>query len=341
MLITIIFSMDGVKCRAPMRISFAGGGTDVPPFSDEYGGAVLNTAIAKYAYTTIKPIDHGLVLKSLDYLFGIEYKDKEELAKDGKIDLLKAALKNYAPQYGGMELSFFSDALPRSGLGASASAFVSLLTALNRAGNLDMTKKKIAEEAWKLEREELGNIGGKQDQYASAFGGINFIEFNGDKVDISPLRIDGETALELERRIILFHYKARESSGNILEKQVSNVKEKKKETIDALLRVKEIAKEMKGHLLDGNVNEIGALMDEGWKMKKKFSDNVSNPEVDQLYSKLREKGVLGGKISGAGGGGHMFVVCDENKVIDTYQYIMNSGYSPSFLKIDLRGVVVW
>ncbi|MFA5076878.1 MAG: hypothetical protein WC488_00415 [Candidatus Micrarchaeia archaeon] len=330
-----------IKSRAPMRISFAGGGTDVAPFSDEYGGAVLNTAISKYAYVTLIERDSGIVLKSSEYIPGLQYNEKRELVEDGKVDILKATIKNYLHSSKGMEISFFLDAPRRSGLGASASAFVALLSAINQAESLSMTRKRIAEEAWRLEREELNNIGGKQDQYVSAFGGINYLEFSSKGVDVFPLRMDDRTAMEMESRIIIFYYMPRDASGAVLERQIANVMEKKKETIDALLRSREIAREMKQLLLNGDVEGVGRLLDEGWMEKKKFSDSISSPEIDSLYAHLKEKGVIGGKISGAGGGGFMFVLCEENKTLDVYYYLLELGLSPIFLSIDKRGAATW
>ena len=330
-----------IKSRAPMRISFAGGGTDVPPFCSEYGGAVLNTAIAKYAYVTAEPKSDGIVLRSTDYIFGLRYNEKKELLRDEKEDILKVTLKNYIKRSAGVDISFFMDVPRRSGLGSSASAFVALLGAINRLERLNMNRKKIAEEAWRLEREGLNNIGGKQDQYASAFGGLNYMEFKGDNVDVNPLRVDDRTALELERRVLIFYYKPREASGVVLESQISNVKAKKKETIDALLRSKEIAKEMKGKMLEGDIDGMGGLLDEGWMEKKKFSSSISSNDIDALYAKLKEKGALGGKISGAGGGGYMFVLCDERKTLDVYHYLSEAGLAPEFLKIDKQGLVTW
>lgn len=330
-----------IKSRAPMRISFAGGGTDVAPFSEEYGGAVLNSAISKYAYVTLSERESGIVLKSSDYIPGLQYNEKRELVEDGKVDILKATIKNYLHSSRGMEISFFLDAPRRSGLGASASAFVALLSAINQAESLGMTRKRIAEEAWRLEREELNNIGGKQDQYVSAFGGINYLEFSSKGVDVFPLRVDDRTAMELESRIIIFYYKPREASGTVLEGQIANVREKKKETIDALLRSRDIAKEMKQGMLNGDVESIGRLLDEGWVEKKKFSNSISSSGIDSLYSHLKEKGVIGGKISGAGGGGFMFVLTEENKTLDVYYYLLELGLSPIFLSIDKRGATTW
>jgi D-glycero-alpha-D-manno-heptose-7-phosphate kinase len=329
--------MSTIKARAPMRMSFAGGGTDVSPFCDEYGGAVLNSAISRHAYVTMSERDGGMFLKSFDYMPGVEYSESE----GGRADILTATIKRYFRGKDGLEVSFFIDAPKRSGLGASASAFVSLLCAINRRENLGFTRKKIAEEAWRLEREELGNIGGKQDQYASAFGGLNYIEFRDGGVDVNPLRVDDRTALELESRVIIFYYKPREASGTVLEGQIENVRMKKKDTIDALIRSREIAREMKGCLLNGDIDGMGALLHEGWGEKRKFSSAISSPEIDLLYSKLLERGALGGKISGAGGGGFMFMLCGEGKTLDVYHYLNDAGMAPFFLNIDKRGAVAW
>ncbi|MCX8163085.1 MAG: GHMP kinase [Candidatus Micrarchaeota archaeon] len=330
-----------IKTRAPLRISLAGGGTDVSPFCDEYGGAVINIAISRYAYVYLSKIKQGIKIKSNLNTKGILYSGKKEFLNNHQQDILRAILKHYLKSKGGYEISFFLDTLPRSGLGSSAAAFVSLIAAFNFAESLGLSKKSIAEQAWYLEREELKNIGGKQDQYASVFGGINFMKFSANDVELYPLRVDQKTILELESRILIFNYAPRDPSGKIIEQQIKNVKEKKKQTIDALLRNKEIAKEITKELLQTNIDKVGLLLDESWQEKKKYSSYISNSDLDKFYNKLKSLGVIGGKISGAGGGGHMFLLCQENKTLDVYYYLLNSGFNPFFLKIDWEGVIEW
>ncbi|MEM3362272.1 MAG: hypothetical protein QXG16_03065 [Candidatus Anstonellaceae archaeon] len=332
-----------IKSRAPFRISLAGGGTDVPPFCDLYGGAVLNIAISKYAYVALEKIEKGVKIQTLENIGGIYYKNKKDFLNNYQKDILSSVIKKYLPAEGGYKISFFLDGQPRSGIGSSAAAFVALIKALSYIKSLNLDRNLIAEEAWRLERYELKNVGGKQDQYASSYGGVNYLEFkeNG-KVEINPLRLDQKITLELESRILIFYYAPRtSSSGKIIEEQIKNIENKKKETIDALLRNKQIAQEIKRELLKNNIDEVGYLLDESWNQKKNYSSSISNSSLDKFYSNLKKIGVLGGKISGAGGGGYMFVLCNEKKTLDIYNYLKTAGFSPMFLKIDWEGAVQW
>jgi D-glycero-alpha-D-manno-heptose-7-phosphate kinase len=323
--------------RAPSRISFAGGGTDVEPFISEYGGLVLNAAICKYNFTTLVPSSKYSV-RSADFLTGIEI-DRDHIRYDRQLDLLKAAVKVLLTQPA--EITVFSEVPYRSGLGSSASAFVSVLSAIARYCRKRLSRDEIAELAWSIERNELGNIGGRQDQYAAAYGGFNFIEFEGADVVVNNLKIDGEMLFELEKRLILVYVMPRERSGTVIEEQSRNVIAKNPATIDALLRSKELAREMKKSLLRKDIDGMGMLLRQAWQEKKRFASSISSERIDELAEESLRHGALGGKISGAGGGGYMIFIAAENRELELLNYLKNCGLTPEFVRFDHQGCVVW
>jgi D-glycero-alpha-D-manno-heptose-7-phosphate kinase len=326
-----------INARAPTRISFAGGGTDVEPFCSEYGGSVLNAAIAKYNYTSIVPSDR-IIIRSPEFLAGIEI-EKGNIVYDRKMDLLKAAIKVLLERPA--DISLFSEVQYRSGLGSSGSAFVSVISAIAEYSKKKMTLEQKAELAWRIERDELNNMGGKQDQYAAAFGGFNLLELSGKDVAVKPLPLQERTILELEKRLILAYVAPRERSGKIIEEQSRNVAEKRKETIDALLRTKELSKEMAKSLKENDIEGIGALLNEAWIEKKRFTSGITNGLVDRVHDGAISHGALAGKISGAGGGGYMFFVSGENREMELFDFLKKADCSPEFAKFSKAGCVVW
>jgi D-glycero-alpha-D-manno-heptose-7-phosphate kinase len=326
-----------VSSRAPSRISFAGGGTDVEPYISDYGGLALNAAISKYNFTTLVASSRYTV-RSAEFLTGIEI-DRDHIRYDKQLDLLKASVKVLLDQPA--EISVFSEIPYRSGLGSSASAFVSVLSAIARFCHKKLSRDEIAELAWSIERHELGNMGGRQDQYAAAYGGFNFIEFEGSDVVVNNLKIDNDMLLELEKRVILAYVAPRERSGMVIEEQSRNVAEKNAATIDALHRSKELAREMKKSLLRKDVDRMGRLLHLAWQEKKRFASSISNAQIDQLEDESLRHGALGGKISGAGGGGYMFFIAAENRELELLNYLKGCGLAPEFVRFDHQGCVVW
>lgn len=325
-----------IGSRAPTRISFAGGGTDVEPFSSEYGGAVLNVAISKYNYTTIKP-NEKIIIRSPEHLTGIEV-DKNNIEYDKKLDLLKATIKVLLEKPA--EITTFSEIPYRSGLGSSGSAFVSTISAICKYCGKKIDRKEIAETAWEIERNELKNLGGKQDQYAAAYGGFNFLKFRGE-VDIERLNLKENIVLELEKRIILSYVAPRGESGSVLESQTENVKNKKKETIDSLIRTKELSSNMKKLLINGDIDGMAQCLNEAWEEKKKFSYKITNEKINKVYERSKESGALAGKISGAGGGGYMFFISEEGRELELFMELRKMNLNPEFPKFDLVGVTTW
>lgn len=314
-----------IRSKAPLRLGLAGGGTDVAPYSDIYGGAILNATISMYAYATIKPRTDGkIVFNAVDKNESYTLKSTASLKIDGKLDLHKGAynriVKEFSKKALSFELSTFVDAPAGSGLGTSSTLMVAILGAFAEWLKLPMGEYDIAHLAYEIERVDLGMAGGKQDQYSATFGGVNFMEFlKNDKVIVNPLRIKDRYLAELANNLVLYYTQTSRLSSVIIENQQKNVKEKNKKSLDAMHKLKEQAIMMKECLLRGNIDEIGKILDFGWKYKKQMATGVSNKLIDDIYTTAIKNGATGGKISGAGGGGFIFFYCPgitRYKVID-------------------------
>lgn len=296
---------------APLRIGIAGGGTDVEPYASEKGGLVLNATIGKHAYCSIAPNGTDLMsITSLDY--GTYEADLTDgpLVYDGNMDLVKAVTNHFGITEG-FDMFIHSEAPPGSGLGGSSTVIVSILKAVAEWKDIHMSKYDLATLAYKLERETLGLKGGKQDQYAAAYGGFNIMEFTKSGVAVSPLGISEDTVNELQYcSLLCYTGRSRESAG-IIESQVDSFKKGTNE--DALDATKALAYDIAGALKNGDVVRAGTLLGESWKQKKMFSDKITNPRIDNLYNSAMAAGAYGGKVSGAGGGGFMFFVCQYDK----------------------------
>ncbi len=296
-----------VRSKAPLRISFSGGGTDVPPYPQERGGVVLSTTINKYAYTSLIPRkEHTISVQSLDYDVVARYNVDEKLTFNGELDLVKAVINRFSCE-GGVELFTHSDAPPGSGLGSSSTMMVALVGLMVKYLKQPFTLYDIAQLAYEIERKDLAIKGGMQDQYAAAFGGFNFIEFSQDNVVVNPLRIDPSVLNELEYHLILCYTGKTRLSANILNTQVAAYMHKQEEVVKALDELKLLTIEMKNSLLQGKLNDFGDLLNVAWENKKKLAKQITNPHIDQLYAAARSLGALGGKILGAGGGGYLLV----------------------------------
>jgi D-glycero-alpha-D-manno-heptose-7-phosphate kinase len=304
-----------IRAKAPLRLSFAGGGTDIPPFPQEEGGCVLSATINRYAYGTLRPReDSQICIESLDFGISVSYSVEDRLVYDGKLDLAKAAiLKLGGNKSTGFDLFLHSDAPPGSGLGASSAMMVVLVGLLKEFKSLPLTDYEIADLAYVIERKELGIQGGLQDQYAATFGGFNFIEFLPDRVVVNPLKISQDVINELQYNLLLCYTGKTRLSAGIIEDQIQRYKRCETENIQALREIKRLTIEMKNALLRRDLDVFGELLHEEWQQKKKLSPKISNPELDELYEIARREGALGGKITGAGGGGYMLLYCRFDK----------------------------
>ena len=303
-----------IRSKAPLRLGLAGGGTDVSPYSDLYGGAILNATINMFAYTTLEPTDDGkMVFESPDRKLREEYDSAEEIDTEGFFVLHKGVYNRIVRQFTHQPLSFriasYVDVPPGSGLGTSSTLVVSILGAFVEWLKLPLGEYDIARLAYEIERVDLGMSGGKQDQYAATFGGFNFMEFNKENVIVNPLRIRNRYADELAHNLVLYYTDTSHVSAEIIEEQQRNVRAKNSHSIEAMHKLKEQAIQMKEALLRGHIDRIGEILDFGWRYKKQMASSITNPHIDGIYNAAKEAGASGGKISGAGGGGFMFFYC--------------------------------
>ena len=306
------------RSKAPLRIGLAGGGTDVSPYCDLFGGAILNATVSLYAYANIEPIDeNGIILNAVDRKEEERFEWTHQLPVNGKLDLLKGVYNSIQRRYGvpltGFRLSTSVDAPAGSGLGTSSTLVVAVIGAFAEMLRLPLGEYDIAHLAYEIERNELNMAGGRQDQYAATFGGVNFMEFSADdKVIVNPLRIKQQYLFELENNLVLYYTSTSRESAKIIEKQKLNVKEKKDKSIEAMHQLKQQAQMMKEALLKGRVHEIGEILDFGFRQKKEMAEGISNSLMEDIYSAAKTAGATGGKISGAGGGGFMIFYCPGN-----------------------------
>jgi D-glycero-alpha-D-manno-heptose-7-phosphate kinase len=330
-----------VRCRAPLRIGFGGGGTDVPPYPEERGGAVLSTTIGKYAYCTlIGRKDDRINVTSLDYDIVATYSVNAELRYDGHLDLVKAAIHTMKVK-NGCDLFLHTDAPPGSGLGTSSALVVAIVGAFRQWLKLPLTGYDIAELAYHIERDEAGIKGGRQDQYAATFGGFNFIEFLGKTTIVNPLRIDWDTINELEYRLMLCYTGGTRLSAGILDDQVTGYRERKADVLKAFEETKQLAFDMKNALLLGKLNEFGSLLHQAWCCKKRLSSKITAPQIDELYESARQNGAIGGKLLGAGGGGYLLFLCEFDKWHIVAERLEKAGGKIVGFTFDLRGMQSW
>ncbi|MCS7082754.1 MAG: GHMP kinase [Bacteroidetes bacterium] len=334
-----------IRARAPLRISFGGGGTDVSPYADERGGLVLNATINRYAYVTIVPQETGrITLRSLDYDQVVSYTVEQGPPPfNYEMDLAKGVIRRLGLDQ--LRLSFdlytHTDCPPGSGLGASSTMVVALIGAFDTWLQLGLDRYEIAQLAYEIERKDLDIKGGKQDQYAAAFGGFNFMEFYGELVLVNPLRLPPEWVNELEYSLVLAYTGKSRYSAQIIESQIENYRHGDPEAVEAMDRTKQYALELKRALLMGQFREFGCLLHEAWMEKKRMSKQISNPYIDQLYEAAREAGALGGKISGAGGGGFMFFFTEFHRRHDVIRALEYHGAQVVHFGFTDAGVQTW
>lgn len=306
------------RSKAPLRIGLAGGGTDVSPYSDQYGGAILNATVSLFAYANIEPIEeNAIIVQALDRKEEQRFDWAPSLPIDGKLDLLKGVYNRIHKDYGvpltSFRLSTFVDAPAGSGLGTSSTLVVAIIGAFVEWLKLPLGDYDIAHYAYQIEREDLKLTGGKQDQYAATFGGVNFMEFSeDDKVIVNPLRIKSQYLHELENNLVLYFTATSRESADIINEQVKNVNSKNEKSIQAMHQLKEQARMMKEALLKGRLYEFGEILDFGFQQKRQMAHNISNSHIEEIYEAAKKAGATGGKISGAGGGGFMIFYCPGN-----------------------------
>jgi D-glycero-alpha-D-manno-heptose-7-phosphate kinase len=303
------------RSKAPLRIGLAGGGTDVSPYSDQYGGAILNATISLAAHASIEPHDGDYIqVEALDRDEVERYGLTDQLPINGTLDLLKGVYNRIQRDFPwtprGFTLSTFVDAPAGSGLGTSSTLVVAVIGAFVEQFKLPLGEYDIAQLAYDIERKDLGLAGGKQDQYAATFGGVNFMEFHeDDAVVVNPLRVKSQYIHELENNLVLFFTDSSRESADIIKEQVKNVNANNAQSIEAMHQLKAQAKMMKEALLRGRVDDIGEILNFGFAQKRKMASKISNDSIEEIYDAAISAGATGGKISGAGGGGFMIFYC--------------------------------
>ena len=314
-----------IRSRAPLRLGLAGGGTDVSPYPETYGGYVLNGTIDRYAYTSIcLSDDENTYFDALDIQRSKKVSTKLDIVRDGNLDLhtelYDVIMKefnngNYIP----LKVSTFCDAEAGSGLGSSSTLVVSMIQAYVELLNLPLDYYSIADLAYRVERLNCNLHGGKQDQYSATFGGFNFMEFYGDnKTIINPLRLHKRVITELESSLILVYTGISRDSSKIIKDQSESLSKKSNKSLEAMHEIKNHALSMKECLLTGNMYGFVESMKKGWENKKKSSSSITNETINNIYQTAIDAGALSGKISGAGGGGYLMLytpVCNRMEVI--------------------------
>lgn len=332
------------RAKAPLRVSFAGGGTDVPPFPSREGGVVLSATINRYAYGSLVPHeDEAIRIQSVDFGLDVNYDSREDLRLDDKLGLVKTAIGGFGHdgEGSGFDLFLHTNAPPGSGLGSSSSVMVTLIGLLKDFHRLPLTDYEIAELAYRLERDDIGISGGLQDQYAAAFGGFNFIEFHGDHVVVNPLRIPEDVIHELEHNMLLCYTGQTRTSDRIIDDQRARFEEGDAQAIEGLRTQKRLASEMKDALLRRRLNAFGDLLGQAWRYKKLMSPRITTGFIDELYEAAIGEGALGGKVTGAGGGGYMLFFCPfqlKHKVADR---LIQMGASVTEFEFAPQGLTTW
>ncbi len=336
-----------IRSKAPLRLGLAGGGTDVSPYSELFGGAILNATINLYAYSTIEPLTNNkieFVIDGTDQK--ISFDSISELPVTKEFELFIGVYNRVVKQFKTGPLSFrltsYIEAPQGSGLGTSSTLVVSMLGAFVEWFKLPLGQYDIAHLAYEIERIDLGMSGGKQDQYAATFGGFNYMEFFGDdKVIVNPLQLKSEVLNELEMNLLLYFTDTQRLSAKIINEQVKNVTDKNEKSVEAMHNLKEQAHQMKDGLLKGELDKIGEVLRFGWHNKKLMATSISNDLIDRIYETAIKNGANGGKISGAGGGGFMFFYCPGNTKIKVAKAIEALGGKMHSFHFTSDGLKTW
>lgn len=337
------------RSKAPFRLGIAGGGTDLSPYADIYGGAILNVTVNLYAHASLKPLNNGKIRLIHTHGHIVEEMDAmSQLPLEGGLLLQRGIYNSIVKKFNhdqplSFELTTSMDVPTGSGLGTSSTLAVTILGAFREWLRLPLGEYDLAHYAYVVERIDLGMAGGRQDQYAATFGGVNFMEFYRDeKVIVNPLRIRQEILQEWAFCTVLFYTDQQRCSGVIIEEQQQNVRNSRSGSLEAMHNVKNEAFRMKNCLLRNELLEMGKALNVSWDNKKKMAHNITNPRIDRIYETAMANGALGGKISGAGGGGFMFFHCPGNtrytvvRALEALQ--LGSVWNMNFSK---QGLATW
>ena len=320
--------MFNIKSRAPLRIGISGGGTDIEFFSKKSAGCVINGTINLYSSCVIKLTNkkyHSFTSLNNNQNVRI-FKDSDmNLKHDSQLNLIIGVYKYFVKNFSikiseKIDIQTYLDVPGGSGLGSSSAIIVSIIEGLKKTFNVNIDKYETSELAISIERGYLKIPGGKQDQYASVFGGINYIDFEKDgKVIVNQLNLDGNIIHELENNLILYYTGINRKKHEVIEQQIQNIKYLNKKTLDSLQKIKSECIEMKKILLTNELNLIPKRFIDSWAYKKKMSENVSDFTAENILNRSLKNGALAGKWSGAGGGGFMIFYTNfynKKKLVD-------------------------
>lgn len=321
-----------VRCRTPLRLGLAGGGTDVSPYCDTFGGAVLNATIDLYAHCTIEPSPDGKIrFVAIDRNEEVEFDSSAGSPQDCALSLHAAAYNRIVSDFNkgtplAVTVSTYCEAPAGSGLGSSSTLVVSMIQAYAEYLSLGLGDYDVARLAFVVERQDAGLHGGRQDQYAATFGGFNFMEFNSDdRVLVNPLRVKPWIISELESSLVLFYTGRSRESAAIIVEESKNVVERRTDAVNAMHQSKEEAYRMKECLLRGRIKDLGSVMESAWAAKKRMASSISNEALDRYHDIAVKAGAYCGKVSGAGGGGFMMFLADPKKRLNVTNALLGSS----------------
>ncbi|HEY1412842.1 MAG TPA: hypothetical protein VGF36_11915 [Rhodopila sp.] len=342
-----------IRARVPLRLGLAGGGTDLSPYSDQHGGAVLNTTIDRYAYAFIEPSDDGCIhFVAPDLEVDESFPPDLQALSPCRLELHAGVARRMLTQFGGgsvptVRVTSYVDAPPGSGLGSSSALVVALVEAFTALLAAPLGPYDVAHIAWEIERIDLGLAGGKQDQYAATFGGTNFIEFHAnDRVIVNPLRVATAVLNELETSMVVCFTGVSRRSEAIIAEQQRGMTEHSGAThagdvIDSLHQLKRDAMEMKEALLRGEIPRMADILNRSWVAKKRTASGISSERIETLYDLAFSHGAIGGKVSGAGGGGFMMFIVPPGRRIGVVRALNAAGGTASGVHLTSQGAESW
>jgi len=328
--------------RSPVRISFGGGGTDLPSYYERFGGAVLSAAINKHFYTVLEKRSDGKIqIISADLRVVETWEDIAQMDVRGNaLEIPLAVLKEFGRDVSA-NLFLASEIPPGTGLGSSASVCVNLTKMLATYTHTAISKYELAERAFHVARCVLGRPVGKQDEYASAFGGLNFISFHPDGTTlVEPLCLESELVRELQSSLLLFFTGSSHNSWTILKEQEELTRKDSSLAVEYLHEIRKLAESMKSALMKGELRDFGLLLHEAWETKKRISSKISTVRINELYETALQSGALGGKITGAGGGGFLLLFCQQGQQQKVRDAMVAQGAKEMGFEFDFQGAQV-
>jgi D-glycero-alpha-D-manno-heptose-7-phosphate kinase len=331
-----------IRSKAPLRIGLAGGGTDIPPYPERYGGLVLNATINLYAVASIIPNrTEKYSVSSLDYSQTVNLKNAQKYEFDGTLDLAKGIIRRLKFNNLGFELFTRCDALPGTGLGSSSAMTVAMIGAFKEWQRLPLSKYEIAMLAYQIERQDIGLAGGYQDQFAATFGGFNLLELNANEVIVIPLNVDPAVVCELQENTILYLAGNSRVTQDIERNKGKSIQNNDPSVLKPLHSLKDQVQLMKKALFLGKANDIGELLGCAWEEKKRLGQQITTPEVEEAYALAMKSGAIGGKLCGAGGGGVLLLYCQPTQKGNVLAHLAKLGGTVLPIEFTMKGMETW